>query len=148
MSVHRQRGFTLIELLVVLLIIGVVLSLAPVAFHRVVPSLELKSAARQVAAVFREARSLAIRDNREAAVIVDTVAKTYSLATGNRAHRLAEGFGVSMVAAASEQIDDSTGQIRFFPDGSSTGGRLTLSKNEREYHIVVDWLTGRAEIFD
>ena len=148
MNARRSCGFTLIELLVVLLIVGVVLSLAPAGFHRVMPGLQAKSAAREAAAVFREARSLAIRDNREAAVIVDTEAKAYQLTTAGRIHRLDEGLAVSLVAAASEQLDDSTARIRFFPDGSSTGGRLTLSRNERTYHIVVDWLTGRPEIFD
>ena len=52
------------------------------------------------------------------------------------------------MAAASEQIDDSQGRVRFFPDGTSTGGRLTLTQNERKYYVVVDWLTGRVELVD
>ena len=60
----RQKGFTLIELLVVLVIIGLMVSLVPMAF-RGLPSLELKAATRELAGVFRAARGRAIRDNRE-----------------------------------------------------------------------------------
>ena len=39
------------------------------------------------------------------------------------------------------------GGIRFFPDGSSTGGRVTLSHGSRQYFVDVDWLTGRVSVF-
>ncbi|MFQ5773841.1 MAG: GspH/FimT family protein [Kiloniellaceae bacterium] len=146
MSTPRHNGFTLIELLVVLLVMGLVLSMAPTAFHRVMPGLALKAAAREVAAVFREARSVAIRDNRETAVIVDTQAKAYRLDGARPDHALDPAFGVTLVAAASERLGESAGRIRFFPDGTSTGGRLSLTRNERTYHIVVDWLTGRVDV--
>jgi general secretion pathway protein H len=34
--------------------------------------------------------------------------------------------------------------ILFFPDGGSTGGRLTLATGDRRRLIAVDWLTGRV----
>ena len=148
MSARSQRGFTLIELLVVLVIIGLLLSLAPAAFHRLAPGLEMKSAAREVAGLLREARSLAIRDNREMAVIVDTEDKFYRLEKGARFRELDEALTVSLVTAASEQLDETVGRIRFFPDGTSTGGRVTLSRDERKFHITVDWLTGQVRISD
>lgn len=143
-----RAGFTLIELLVVMLIVGLLLSLAPAAFQQVMPGLGLKAAAREVAAALREARSLAIRDNREAALVVDTEAKAYRLDGAEGLHALDPALGVSLVAAASEQVDDAAARIRFFPDGTSTGGRVTLERNERTYHVVVDWLTGRVELVE
>lgn len=148
MTGPHSRGFTLIELLVVLLIMGAFLALAPAAFHRLMPGLELKSSAREVAAVFREARSLAIRDNREMAVIIDTDAGSYRVGARDRTHVLDEALSVSLVTAASERIDDRTGRIRFFPDGTSTGGRVTLSRDDRAYRVLVDWLSGRVDIVD
>ncbi len=38
--------------------------------------------------------------------------------------------------------------IRFYPDGSSTGGRNTGSSGEGKYLVDVDWLTGRVSIAD
>lgn len=141
-----RAGFTLIELLVVLVVMGLLVSLGPIAFQKVVPGMVLKSSAREVMAAFHEARGRAIRDNRQAVVIIDVDARTYRLGAKAPARELAAGVGLQLVTAESERIDESQGRIRFFPDGTSTGGRLTLTRNERNYHVVVDWITGRAKI--
>jgi general secretion pathway protein H len=145
-SARAARGFTLIELLVVLLIIGSLLTLVPGAFQRVMPGLEIKAAARDVATAFREARSLAIRDNREAVVLFDTEARSYRQGKAGRPLALDPDLGIELVAAQSEQVDEHIVGIRFFPDGTSTGGRVTISRDERRYQIDVDWLSGRVEI--
>jgi general secretion pathway protein H len=145
-TARKDSGFTLFELLVVLLIIGGILTLAPAAFHRVMPGLELKSSVRGIATAMRDARSLAIRDNRETTVIVDTEAVAYRLGAGGRVQALDEDLQLSLVTAASERIDETAGRVRFFPDGTSTGGRVTLARGETEYYVLVDWLTGRVEI--
>ena len=54
---RAEGGFTLVELLVVLVILGLLLVATPIAFDRVLPGLEVKSDARDLASVFREARS-------------------------------------------------------------------------------------------
>ncbi len=141
-----QAGFTLIELLVVLLIMGVLIALAPAAFQRVVPGLEMKASAREVAGLLREARGQAIRDNRETAVVIDTAAKVYRLGQGATEHELSARLDISLVTAASERLDETRGRILFFPDGTSTGGRVTLSRNDRKFDITVDWLTGLVAI--
>jgi general secretion pathway protein H len=46
---------------------------------------------------------------------------------------------------------ESTAGIRFFADGSSTGGRVKLSSAGRDWVIGVEWLTGevtRGELQD
>jgi general secretion pathway protein H len=145
---RSQGGFTLIELLVVLLIMGALITLAPAAFHRIAPGLEMKAAAREVAGLLREARGQAIRDNRETTVLIDTEQKVYRLGKGARGHKLSAGLDVSLVTAVSEQLDHARGRIRFFPDGTSTGGRVTLSRDDRKFDITVDWLTGLVAISD
>ena len=143
----RNRGFTLIELLVVLVIMGLMMALAPAAFERVLPGLAHKSAARDVAASLRQARGRAIRGNREVAVIVDVDRRTLST-DGGAPKRLDDDLAVSLVTGRSELLADGTGRIRFFPDGTSTGGRITLAGNGREYHVLIDWLTGGVTIRD
>ena len=43
---------------------------------------------------------------------------------------------------------DSIGRIRFYPDGTSTGGRVTLTGSGAKYDILVDWLSGRVKIVE
>jgi general secretion pathway protein H len=146
MSRTGSLGFTLIELLVVLLILGLAVFLAPPVFQRAVPALEIRAAARIMSAAFREGRTLAIRNNREIPVIVDLDARTVQVGVEQYPTRLSRRLQLSLVAGRSELIGRSAGQIRFFPDGTSTGGRVTLTGSGSRYNVVVDWLTGLAAI--
>jgi general secretion pathway protein H len=140
------KGFTLIELLVVLVIIGLMLSLAPVAFRQALPGVQHKAVARDLAAALRGARGRAIQENRDVAVIVDVEARTFATGDGGELGRLGDDLTVSLVVGQSEQLDETRGRIRFFPDGTATGGRITLTGNQRDYHVLVDWLSGRVAI--
>lgn len=55
-------------------------------------------------------------------------------------------LGITLITATREIIDSGAGGIRFYPDGTSTGGGITLSLNQRQYHVVVDWLTGHVTV--
>ena len=65
---------------------------------------------------------------------------------GGTGRDLPEGIGVKLFTARSELLDGDRGRIRFFPDGSSTGGRVTLASGERRYFVDVDWLTGLVRV--
>jgi general secretion pathway protein H len=41
---------------------------------------------------------------------------------------------------------ESEGGIDFFPDGSSTGGRVYLEIDARSLKVDVEWLTGRIRV--
>jgi general secretion pathway protein H len=59
---------------------------------------------------------------------------------------LPERLELKLYTAQSEVRDERHGAIRFYPDGSSTGGRVTLAAGERKLLVDVDWLTGRVSI--
>lgn len=142
------NGFTLIELLVVLVIIGLILSVAPAAFHRMLPGAQHQAIARELVAVLRDARGRAIQQNRQVAVIVDVNDRTMESGEGELLARFGDDLTLSIVAGRSEQLDEDRARIRFFPDGTSTGGRITMASDRREYHLLVDWLTGRVAFAD
>lgn len=146
--VMRDRGFTLLELLVVMAVLALVLLVVPPMFSGSLSRAELGSAAREVAAGLREARSRAIARNREVAFTLDVDSRRYRIDDEAAARRLPAGPRLSLFTARSEQLDEVSGNIRFFPDGSSTGGRVTLGGDARRYHVVVDWLTGQVSITD
>ncbi len=55
---------------------------------------------------------------------------------------------MKLFTAQSDIADEKTGAIRFYPDGGSNGGRVTLAAGERKFEVDVDWLTGRVAILD
>ncbi|MDX1606523.1 MAG: hypothetical protein R3202_10055, partial [Candidatus Competibacterales bacterium] len=57
-----------------------------------------------------------------------------------------EDVTIRLYTAQSELLDQKRGSIRFFPDGSSTGGHIALAEGGLEYRVNVDWLTGRVTI--
>jgi general secretion pathway protein H len=142
---QRARGFTLVELLVVMAIAAVVMTAVPTLFSAAFPGLEMKSAARRTAATLRLARESAIRRGEETQVLVDIENHRLTL-EGYRVLSLPNRLSLQLEAADSELIDEQLGSIRFFPDGSSTGGRLVLSHGGHGYQVGVTWLTGRIEL--
>src|SRR5262245_62430439 len=83
-----EGGFTLLELLVVLAILGLTVALAVPVFNRVMPGLELKAAARTVAAAMREARGIAVSSNREVAVTIDVSSHTLEIGRASGRERV------------------------------------------------------------
>mgnify|MGYP000847687737 CR=1 FL=1 len=55
---------------------------------------------------------------------------------------------LKLFTAQSDLLNERQGAIRFFPDGGSNGGRVTVSSGERKFEVDVDWLTGRVAILD
>ena len=145
---NTQRGFTLVEMLVVMTIMVLVYAMTAPMISAGVSGAELKAAARQVAAGLRKARSEAVTHKNEVSLTVDVEERQFDLSGDNRVYRLPEKIEISLFTAQSELKDAKTGAIRFYPDGSSTGGRVTLSRDERKFLVDVDWMTGQVKILE
>lgn len=144
-----DRGVTLLELLVVLSIMALISALViPMFGGSGVSTTDMKSAARQLAAGMRLARSEAIATRAETRVTLDLERHTFRVARDPREHTLPAKLEMKLVTAQSDIESEKTGSIRFFPDGGSNGGRVTLAAGERKYEIDVDWLTGRVAILE
>ena len=141
-----MRGVTLFELLIVLSIMAIVAAMVVPVFGAGVSSSEMKSAARQVAAALRVARSDAVATRKETRVILDLEQRTFQVERDPRLHALPKQLEMKLFTAQRDIVDEKVGAIRFFPDGGSNGGRVTLAAGERKYEIDIDWLTGRVAI--
>jgi general secretion pathway protein H len=144
-TARRDHGFTLVELLVVMVIIALVMGLVATSLSRSVSGAESRAAARKAVAAIRYTRTQAILKKTEQVFLVDVEARSYQ-APGRPVVILPEGIEVRLTSARSEQTAENVHGIRFFPDGGSTGGRLDLFVNEREYSVNVAWLTGEASL--
>jgi len=146
MPVRAQRGFTLLELVLVLVIAAAGYALVVRFTSGGVSGAELKSAARALAAGLRDARGTAIARQEPATLTVDVERRSFAVSGAPRPRSLPARLDVKLYTAQSEIIDDKRGAIRFLPDGSSTGGRITLASGTRSLLVDVDWLTGRVSI--
>ena len=85
---------------------------------------------------------------RDAVLTLDVEARQYVLAGETEPKALPKDIELKLFTAQSEIQSEKKGAIRFYPDGSSTGGRITVKAGERQYLVDVDWLTGRVSIGD
>jgi general secretion pathway protein H len=138
-------GFTLIELLVSIAILG--LALALIAGYKPPWSrgLGIEATAAELAAGLRLARSEAILTNQSVVFDLDLIAHRYRVGTG-LPRRLPADLSIALLTISGEARDARQGDIRFNPDGSSTGGRISLIDGQRRLAVGVDWLTGRVRI--
>jgi general secretion pathway protein H len=141
-----QRGFTLLELLVVLGIIGLILAFVPGFVLRGQPDFDVEVAARAVADGLRATRSAALLENREQLFALDVEERLFRTASMRAPVQIDRGIELTFQTARSELLSEGIGQIRFFPDGSSTGGRIGLTLDGRHAEISVDWLTGLVAV--
>ena len=142
------RGVSLLEMLVVLAILGLVAALVLPTFGSGVSTSELRSSARQLAAGLRAARSEAVSQKRETFLLVDLEGRRFKVDRDPKEHSLPPRIDMKLFTAQRDIVDAKTGTIRFFPDGGSNGGRITVAAGLRKYDIDVDWLTGRVAILE
>jgi general secretion pathway protein H len=144
----RASGVTLLELLIVLMLMAIIASVVIPIFGSGVSTTELKRSAREVAAGLRLARSQAISQRSEALLELDLGARAFRVPPDPRIHTLPEGIEIKLYTAQRDLLNEQVGAMRFFPDGGSNGGRITLASGDRKYDVDVDWLTGRVSILE
>ena len=146
---HAQRGsskgFSLLEILLVLVVLAIAASLIMPALIQ--PSgTQLRTAAGAFAAGLRQARNDAVGTHQDVRFTVHLDAREFTVGDNTRRRRLPAQVELSVFTARSEVLGEHSAAIRFFPDGSSTGGRISLSVGERSYHVDVDWMTGQVQV--
>ncbi len=140
----HQHGFTLIEMLVVLAILGAVIGV--VVAHGPVHSagLEARAAAGALAQTFRAARATAMAKSTTVTVAIDPANREFSADNGP-VSRFARGVAVEVLPPAIKGPGDVR-LIKFSPDGSATGGGVSLGVGHRHIQILIDWLSGQVKV--
>jgi len=135
------RGFSLVELLIVLVLVMALFGLVGGSLSRSLGAAELRNEVREVIAGLRHTRGQAVIGKSEQIFRVDADNLTWQ-APGREPQRLPEGLDITLTTARSELTGENAGGIRFYPDGSSTGGSVLLQVGERKWYVTVGWLTG------
>ena len=130
---HVESGQTLLEMLVVLGIMALVAGLVFPLYRQPLERFRLTSAHAELAGTLRAARATAMREDRIVAVAIADNDRGYAL--GNREHELARTF----------IIQSSANTVTFFPDGTSTGGTMTVGSPRDRRPVRVDPVSGIVE---
>lgn len=139
-----ESGFTLLELLIVMTIIGMIYALLPGSLFSSTSSLEVRSTARNIADTLRQARGWAIAGNKEVVFFLDLRERRYGITGEGEIRTFRDDIDVRFTTAREELRGENEGAIRFFPDGSATGGIVTVEGSQQELQIKVRWLTGQV----
>jgi len=142
---RHQSGFTLLEIMVVLAIAGLVLGVSGPMALKLYESTQYRSAVKDVMTSLTAARYSAISSGRYVDVV--TTPELRTIKAGKKEVTLTDNVNLSVTSAQSlNQLIDGAGVIRFFPDGTSTGGSILLEhKNGNGVQLRVDWLLGSIE---
>jgi len=143
--VSRQDGFSLVEMLVVLSLLAVILTIS-LPYVRISGERQrLIAEGNMVAARLRETRSLALSTKEPQFVAVDLENRMVEGPAGRAAIAISSAARISLTTS-DNLIIDQQGAVRFFPDGGSTGGTITLSAGEWSQTIAINWLTGAVTV--
>ena len=158
---RRRQAFTLLEILVVLAVIVVAAGVIVPRMGRSLGRQELCEAAARFAHTARTVRALAVARQRMCAIQIDLDRGYYNVAIRSNQSGLSrlQAVQASWLKAGRwpETVkivgyrtpDGSTShagkkQLKFFPDGSSSGASFRLTCGKDEYAVVVHPHSGRV----
>lgn len=142
-----SAGFTLVEILVVLSILAIITSITLVYMPGGREKISLKAAASELMTGLNHTRNQAVLTHKDALLRIDLSQGTFwTEGQAKNIKTLPPQVVIELSTAAQETTNNNIASIRFFPDGSSTGGYVKLIGQKENYTIIIHWLTGRVEI--
>ena len=141
----RQDGFTLLETLLVVALMAAAAVLAAMVFTGGMEGMRLRSESKEIAAQLRYTRARAIATGQAQRFRIDPRAHQWE-AAGDRRGAIDASLAVRFTGAREAQARAGEGAILFFPDGGSTGGRVTLASGRAAWSVDVGWLAGEVRL--
>jgi general secretion pathway protein H len=142
----NSAGFTLLELLVTLAISSLLVAIAVPAFPRMIESFSLRGSARDLMITLQQSRATALSRSHPSSVKL--VENGGYRIDEEKPRLLPAGVTIRFLAVDIRRAGEEGPAIRFFPDGSSSGGIFELRGARDGVRIAVDWLTGRVATRD
>jgi general secretion pathway protein H len=141
MDRERQYGFSLIELMAVIAVVGLIVAVAAPASMQFYRNTQERQAIRETMQVLASARERAML--RAQSVDVEINPGRRFISTEGKRYEFPAG--VTVTGRGSRELNrDQAAVIRFYPDGSSSGGGIDIRRSAGAVTAVdVDWLLGR-----
>ncbi|MDY6908836.1 MAG: GspH/FimT family pseudopilin [Thermodesulfobacteriota bacterium] len=145
MKSPSEKGFTLLELLVVLVILSLTGSLVFMHVGRGLSGREDRRFVQEFLELARAARRAAVGRGEPTALYISQDERRCWVGGRKGSVAIPEAMlieGEGIAAAGGDRH-----AIVFYPDGSSSGGRLVFSIGDRRPHTIrIDMITGLAEV--
>jgi general secretion pathway protein H len=125
-------------------IMGLMIAAVSVLYRQPSAGLEVKAAAQLAASRLRDLRAAALSSGSERVAIIDVGARKIHFGDGGAPLPLARSIAVAFTGAEGEQRSESRMGVRFYPNGSSSGGTIRLRSERQAYEVRINWLTGRV----
>jgi general secretion pathway protein H len=140
-----MRGFTILELVFVLVIIAAATTITLGLLGVGRSGSQLRAATRTIANELRYTRAQALITGTPQRFEIDLDNRSWN-APGNRHGTLPQWLQIRFDGVRQEQRGAREAAIRFFPDGSATGGRISLGTQDAGWRVDVRWLTGEVSV--
>ncbi len=135
-------GFSLVELLVVLTIISILVS--SISFVVINKQDNLNSTVTHIIQQLRLIQQQAIRDDQPYQVEINLGDNQISFV--DDFVELSEEVAITVRTAENQIINDQVVGVTFYPDGSSSGGTITLESGNDLFEISIVWISGKIEL--
>lgn len=147
-----MRGFTLLELMVVLVIVSSLAVAIGGSAGTFFSTMEYRDAVRELSSAARKARLQSRSQGKPIDLVVDPTLNRFALtdqperlAAGDY-QMLAQDLSIGLVFAAEISPGASLGAIRFYPEGGSSGGEISIQRpSGAGTRLIVDWLIGDVQ---
>ena len=128
-----QRGFTLIEALVVVAITALLGGLMFPRLQGMITGQEFRTARSQMILGVRETRAIAIRSG---------AATRFQIEETGHGFQVSDRTQQNLPASVRLSKSNARGAIIFYSDGTSNGGRITLSNRDQKQEFLIFPTTG------
>ncbi|MDO3385246.1 prepilin-type N-terminal cleavage/methylation domain-containing protein [Gilvimarinus sp. SDUM040013] len=142
---YRQLGFTLIEVMVAISIAAMLVAVSVPAASKIYQSMSYRSAVREVRTMLESAKLRALSGAPYASVLVNPRERWLRLDSDEK-YYLPDELRLEVVSAQEYEINGNTGVLRFYSDGTSTGGNIdVLRSDDSGVRLEVGWLLGEVK---
>jgi len=146
------RGFTLLELMVVLVIVSLLAVAIGGSAGTFFSTMEYRDAVRELSSAAKKARLQSRSQGKPIDLVVDPTLNRFALTeqperlVASDYKMLAQDLSIGLVFAAEISPGANLGAIRFYPEGGSSGGEISIQRpSGAGTRLVVDWLIGDVQ---
>jgi general secretion pathway protein H len=143
---NSSAGFTLVEIMIVLLLLALMMGLISPTILSGIQRSSIRQVTTDLVMAIRRTRAQALTRNQEHYILFNLAENTYSVPPHKKTTKVPDSLTMELITANIEQQDSTSGAIRFYGDGSSTGGTITIIHEHKKWIIDIPWLTGQVNL--